>query len=150
MSEMRETEARAVPAQARRRGAEPSGWVGWVFFAGIIMVIGGAFQAMAGLTALFKDEYFVVTDSGLLVSVDYAAWGWLHLLYGAVVLLAGFAVMSGRTWGRAVGIVLATLQAIVNMAFLAAYPVWSTIVIALDVIVIYALAVHGREAAHRS
>jgi hypothetical protein len=70
----------------------------------------------------------------------------VHLIAGVVVALAGSAVMIGRMWARVVGVVLAVVSAIANIGFLAAYPVWSTIIIALDVLVIYALVVHGREA----
>jgi hypothetical protein len=79
------------------------------------------------------------------VSVDYTAWGWVHLIAGVVVALAGFGVMVGQMWARVLGVVLAVVSAIVNIGFLAAYPVWSAILITLDVLVIYALTVHGRE-----
>ena len=79
------------------------------------------------------------------VSVDYTTWGWVHLIVGVVVVLAGSAVMTGAMWARIVGICLACLSVILNIAFLAAYPVWSVTIIALDVLAIYALAVHGRR-----
>jgi hypothetical protein len=140
-------QAASVPRQQQRRydEPEPSGWTGWVGFAGIIMVLVGTFGAIEGLVGIFKDEYFVVTKNDLLVSVDYTAWGWTHLILGIVIVAAGFGVLVGQLWARAVGILLAMVSAIVNIAFLAAYPIWSTIVITLDVIVIWALAVHGRE-----
>jgi hypothetical protein len=122
-------------------------WLGWVYFAGIMMIMLGFFQAIAGLVALFDDGYYLVADSGLALSVDYTAWGFVHLTLGLVAVAAGLAVMAGRTWGRAIGIILAVVSALVNMAFIAAYPAWSLMIIALDVITIYALAVHGREAA---
>jgi hypothetical protein len=118
-----------------------------VYFAGIMMIMLGFFQAIAGLVALFDDGYYLVADSGLALSVDYTAWGFVHLTLGLVAVAAGLAVMAGRTWGRAIGIILAVVSALVNMAFIAAYPAWSLMIIALDVITIYALAVHGREAA---
>lgn len=124
---------------------EPSRWVGWVLFAGCMMVILGTFQVVAGLAALFNDGYYIVTSDNLLVSVDYTGWGWVHLIVGALVLAAGFGVLAGQTWARIVGIVLAGLSAIINLGFLAAFPVWSALMIALDVIVIYALSMHGRE-----
>ena len=124
---------------------EPTRWVGWVLFAGCIMIVLGTFQVIAGLAALFNDGYYVVTSNNLLVSVDYAGWGWAHLIVGALVLAAGFGVLAGQTWARIVGIVLAGLSAIINLGFLAAFPVWSVLMIALDVIVIYALAMHGQE-----
>jgi hypothetical protein len=107
----------------------------------------GSFQAISGLVALFNDDYYLVGSNGLVVSVDYTAWGWVHLVLGVVAFLTGIGMMIGQSWARVTGIILAVLSAIVNLAFLAAYPVWSVLVIALDVIVIYALAVHGREAA---
>jgi hypothetical protein len=149
MTEMRQPSAQeaAVPRQAGRaqQPPEPTGWVGWILFAGVMMIMMGVFHACAGLVALFKDEYFLVGKSGLTVSVDYTAWGWVHLIGGVVVALAGFAVMVGQMWARVLGVVLAVASAIVNIGFLAAYPVWSAIIIALDVLVIYALTVHGRE-----
>jgi hypothetical protein len=145
MSDVRESSATANPGYARRR-AQPTGWVGWIFFSGIMMIMVGMFQAMMGFVALFNDTYYAVASNGLLISVDYTTWGWTHLTFGIVALLAGFGVMAGQMWARMVGIILAVLSAVANLAFLAAYPVWSTIVITLDVLIIYALAVHGSEA----
>jgi hypothetical protein len=138
-----------IPSQQQRRRSEPeadSGWLGWVGFAGIMMVLLGTIQVIEGLAALLKDDYFLVTKNDLLVSVSFTTWGWTHLILGLIVAAAGYGVMAGQTWARAVGIVLAMVSALVNLAFMAAYPVWSVIVIAIDVIVIYALAAHGREA----
>ena len=117
-----------------------------MYFAGILMIMLGFFQAIAGLVAIFDDTFYLVTKSGLGVSVDYTVWGWVHLIIGVVAFLAGYAVMSGKTWGRTIGILLAVVSAIVNMAFIGAYPWWSIIIITMDVLIIYALAVHGREA----
>ena len=124
----------------------PTGWVGWVLFAGVMMVMLGTFEAIVGLVALFKDDYYLVASSRLVVSVSYTGWGWLHLILGIVAFCAGLGVIVGQTWARVIGIILATISAVVNLAFIAAYPVWSVLVIAIDVVVIYALAVHGREA----
>ena len=133
--------------QSRRSAdyTEPTGWVGWVVFAGILMIMVGMFQAIMGFVALFKDNYYLVPRSGLVISVDYTTWGWIHLLLGIVAILAGFGVLAGQMWARVIGIIFAVVSAVANIAFVAAYPVWSTIVIVLDVLVIYALAVHGRE-----
>ena len=129
-----------------RGGVEHPGWLGWVLFAGVMMILLGSFQAIAGLVALLDDDFYLVSRNGLVVNVDYSTWGWVHLLLGILALIAGIGVMVGQTWARGVGIVLAVLSAIENMAFLPAYPIWSTIIIAVDVIVIYALTVYGREA----
>ncbi|GGL26989.1 DUF7144 family membrane protein [Planomonospora parontospora] len=138
--------------RAQPTGAAPpppvTGWVGWVMFAGITMIITGCFQAVAGLVALFNTDFYLVTASDLAIPVNYTAWGWTHLIMGAIVALAGAAVMAGRTWGRVIGITLAAVQAVANFAWFAAYPFWSAIIIAVDVFVIYALAVHGGEMRH--
>jgi hypothetical protein len=125
----------------------PSAWAtGLIVFAGVMMILAGGFQAITGLVALLENEFYVATRN-YLFQFDATSWGWIHLLLGLVVLLAGFAVLSGRTWGRVVGIILAALSALANFAFIPYYPVWSITIIALDVFVIWALAAHGRDVA---
>ncbi|HET7659414.1 MAG TPA: hypothetical protein VFK66_03425 [Oryzihumus sp.] len=120
-------------------------WAGWAYFAGIMMMMVGAFQVIEALTALFNQNYLLVSSKGLLVHVNIAAWGWVHLIIGAVAIAAGLAVLAGKMWARIIGMFMAGVSAIVNLAFIAAYPLWSITIIALDVLVIYALAVHGGE-----
>jgi hypothetical protein len=122
-----------------------TGWVGWVAFAGIMLIMLGIFQAIEGLVALFDQGYYLVRPNGLVINIDYTAWGWVHLIVGVLAAVAGFGLLAGNIVARVVGVVLALLSAVLNLAFLAAYPIWSTIVIAVDVIVIYAIVVHGRE-----
>ena len=129
----------------RARAQAPTGWVGWLVFAGVMMILVGAFQAIDGLIALFNDDLYVVRPDGLVVNVDYTAWGWTHLLLGVVLIAAGYAVFSGKIWGRTLGVVAAIVSAVVNFAFIPAYPVWSLLIIAVDVLVIYALIAHGGE-----
>jgi hypothetical protein len=126
-------------------GVEGSAWTGWIAFAGVIMVMLGVFHAIQGLVALFKDEYYLVNKSGLVVNVDYTAWGWVHLIGGIILAAAGFCVFTGQIWARTVGVILALVSAVVNVGFLSAYPVWSLMMIALDVVIILALTVHGSE-----
>jgi hypothetical protein len=122
-----------------------TGWVGVVIFAGVMLAMLGGFQAMEGIVALIRDEYYLVTRNGLMIDVDYTVWGWTHLVLGLLAVAAGIGIFAGKMWARVLGIVIAVVSALANMAFLAAYPIWATIVIAVDVIVIYALAMHGRE-----
>jgi len=129
-----------VPSRSR-----PTAWVGVVLFGGIMMEMVGGFQLIQGFVALFKDDYYLVSPNGLVIEVNYTAWGWTHLLLGVVAIVTGIGVMLGKMWARVLGIVIAVVSALVNIAFLSAYPIWSTIIIAMDVLVIYALAVHGRE-----
>lgn len=146
MTETRQTAGQVgMPRQRGQAAPEPTGWVGWIFFAGVIMVLGGTFQAIAGLVALFNSSYFLVPSADLVVAVNYTGWGWVHLVAGILLVVVGFGVMTGQTWARVVGVVLAGISALLNIAFLAAYPLWAIIVIAIDILVIYALSVHGRE-----
>lgn len=123
---------------------EVSGWVGWVFFAGFMMIVMGVMQIIAGLTALFNSDWLVVTQSHLLL-LDFTTWGWVHLLIGIAVLLSGFAVMQGSVLARTIGVMLAMLSAVANMAYVNVYPIWSITLIVVDIVIIYALTVHGGE-----
>jgi hypothetical protein len=146
MTETGRTQGRASGrADGSHREAGPTAWVGWIMFAGVMMIMLGTFEAIAGLVALFNDDYYLVGSNRLAISADYTTWGWLHLLLGIVVAAAGLGVMVGQMWARVVGIMVALLSAVANIAFLAAYPIWSTIIITVDVLVIYALTVHGAE-----
>lgn len=120
-------------------------WTGWVVFAGVMMLMMGAFHVIQGLIALFEDTYYLVGQEGLVVRVDYTTWGWVHTILGAVVILAGIALLAGQLWARIVAIILAFVSALVNIAFLGAYPIWSITMIAIDVLVIYAVTMHGKE-----
>jgi hypothetical protein len=127
------------------RDPDPTAWTGWVVFAAFMMVMVGSFQAIEGLVAIFDDDYYRVTESGLVVNVDYTVWGWTHLLLGALLIISALGVLAGNVVARAVAVVLAGLSALVNLVFIEAYPIWSILIITVDVLVIYALIVHGRE-----
>jgi hypothetical protein len=138
-------ERRQSTSQTARPATEPTGWAGWVVFAGLILIMSGVFQGIEGLVALFHRGFYLVNPSGLVVTVNYTAWGWTHLVIGVVSILAGLGLFVGNLAARIAGVVLAFVSAIVNLAFISAYPLWATIIIALDVIVIYAIIAHGRE-----
>ena len=127
------------------RHHEPTAWVGLVVFGGAMMLMMGGFQVIEGIVALFRDEYYLVTRDGMLLTFDFTTWGWIHLVIGLVAVGAGFGVLMGQMWGRVLGILIAVVSALANIVFLPAYPIWSTIVITIDVLVIYALTVHGAE-----
>lgn len=132
-------------AQSSYSSEEPiSGWAaGLALFASVIMMMTGVFQAVVGVAALVEDEFYVLTPS-YAYQVDVTTWGWVHLLLGIVIALAGWGVVAGQAWGRVVGIILAALSAVANFFFIPYYPVWSLLIIALDVFVIWALSVYGR------
>jgi hypothetical protein len=126
----------------------PTAWVGWVFFAAYMMILLGVLEVMQGLAAIFHGSYFLVTQSHLLV-FDFRTWGWINLLIGIVVLIAGFELLRGATWARVLGIFLAILSFAANMGFVNAYPIWSIIMMIVDALIIFALAVHGGELRER-
>jgi hypothetical protein len=107
------------------------------------MIIGGL-QAIYGLVAIFNDEW-VVWGNGDAVLLDITAWGWIHLIVGVLVALAGIGVLSGNVLARTVGVVVAAVSLLGSFVTLPLYPVWSLIVIGLDVLVIWALVAHGSE-----
>jgi hypothetical protein len=120
-------------------------WVGWVFFAATLMLLVGFYQIIVGVVALFDDGFFLVSNDGVLTGVDYTTWGFVHMLLGVAAVVSGFGVMLGQLWARIVGIVMAVVSVLTNVAFLAAYPIWSVTIIVVDLIAIYALIVHGGE-----
>jgi hypothetical protein len=129
----------------RASSREPSGWVvGGVVFAATMMIMAGIFEGLAGLIAIVNNEFFVATRN-YLFKFDATTWGWIHLILGIVVGLAGVGLLGGRLWARAIAIILLVLSATANFLSVPYYPFWSLLVIAIDVVVIWALATHGRD-----
>jgi hypothetical protein len=130
---------------------EVGGWtIGFAIFAGVILGLAGIFQALAGLAAIIDDQFFVV-GTHYAYELDVTAWGWIHLIYGVILVAAGYGVFQGATWARVVGITLAAIGAIGNFFFIPYEPVWAILLITLDVLVIAALSAYGaREAGVRA
>jgi hypothetical protein len=119
-------------------------WTGGLLvFAGILMVVAGVWHALAGIAALLNDDLYIATPD-YVYSLDLTGWGWGHLVLGALVAATGGAVLMGRTWGRVVGIVLVSLSLVANFLFIPWYPIWSLVIIGLDITVIGALAMWRR------
>ena len=126
---------------------DTSTWAkGWLLFAAVMLMMVGVFHAMAGLVALFDDTYYIVGREWIF-EFDVTAWGWIHLIGGALLVMAGFGIYSGNVAARTVGVIAAALSAIANFAWLPYQPVWSSIMIAVAVAVVWALTVHGRDLA---
>jgi hypothetical protein len=130
--------------QVHQPRAATSGWEGTAAFGGIMLVLAGGFHVLSGFVAIFNDGYYLVPSQDLVISVSYTAWGWLHLALGAVAVVVGGSVLVGQAWARVTGVVLAIFSALVQLAFMAAFPVWSVLVIALDVLVIHSLVTQDR------
>ena len=111
---------------------------GWQYFVCTLLVVIGAINVIQGLTAILSPGYFVATEAQMLV-LEYESWGFLLSAWGVVLVVAGMAVLSGSTWARAFGIVLASLNALAQLVFLIAMPLWSAIIIAVDILVVYGL-----------
>jgi hypothetical protein len=138
-----QTTAAAQPQDAE---SEPRRlWHGLIAFATIMLLLSGAFHLIGGFIALFEDDQYLVGERDLMVTVSYRWFGIAHMAVGVLMLLASYALFWGRTWGRAVAIVVAMVSAITNLATLSSDPSRFTLMIALDVLVIYAVAVHGSE-----
>ena len=125
--------------------SEVTGWVGWIVFAGTMMMLLGVFHMFEGLIALFRHAYIAFPTSGLTIQVSYSQWGWLQLIAGALVFLAGLGLFTGRMWARTLAVVLVAISALINFAWANIYPFWSLTLLALDFFVIYAIIAHGSE-----
>jgi hypothetical protein len=122
--------------------AAQDGWTGWIVFAGFVILIVGAMDMLQGFVAILEDEYVVATREGLAI-LDVTAWGWATLVWGALLIAAGLGLLGGAGWARWLAIVAVGINAVQQTAFLAnypnAYPLWNILVVALDILVLYAL-----------
>lgn len=124
---------------------EPSAWAaGWSMFAGVILVMVGCFQAIAGLVAIVNDEFYVIGHEWIF-KFDATTWGWIHLILGIILLASGAGIFSGNVLARTVGVLVALGSAVVSFAWMPWYPVWAILIVALDIAVIWALTAHGRD-----
>ena len=120
-----------------------SGWaVGGITFAGTMLILIGMFQAIDGIAAIANDEFFVVGQN-YTFDLDTTAWGWIHLLLGIGLGIAGWSLFAGKTWAAVVALTLAMLSAVANFFFIPYYPFWAILMIALDCWVIWALTRPG-------
>jgi hypothetical protein len=128
-----------------RAEKEMTGWVGWSFFAAVILILVGAIDIITGFIAIFDDNYAVATGHGGLFVFDPTGWGFTVLIIGVLLILAGFSILKGSLYGRIIGVLAAGLSAVANISTMRVYPIWSMTIIVICVLVIYALTVHGDE-----
>jgi hypothetical protein len=148
-----EQQPRAVPGHPAGHSAPPAplaaraiAWLGWVLFVSIIMLSAGLINIAQGLIALLDDDFYVASATGLAVDVSFTAWGIALLVLGVALVAGAYGVLTGYGWGRTIGVLAAAVNALVTLGFAAAYPYWTVLVVAFDVIAIYALVVHGGAA----
>jgi hypothetical protein len=141
------TEARHGPVHFTRPSREMFAG-SLALFASIMMIIIGLFHIVVGLAAVLQSSFYVVAEN-YAFSIDVGAWGWVHLVLGVLVGLTGIFLMGGQSWARVVGIIIVGLSALGNFLFIPYQPLWSVLIIAVDVAVIWALTVHGQQIGRR-
>ena len=127
--------------------ASSDSWTGWIVFAGFVLIIVGCLDALQGLLAIVKDDYVVATAKGVAI-VDVTTWGWTTLIWGVLLVLAGLGLLGGAGWARWLSIIGVSINAVGQIAFMAnypqAYPLWNILIVALNIVVLYALTAHWR------
>jgi hypothetical protein len=125
---------------------ERSGWTGWIGFAGWLMIVIGSLDFFEGLIAIIRGKYYVLTANQIVV-FDLRTWGWITLIWGIVLGLAGLGLLSGSSWARWFTIVVGSLNVLGQLAFVgsAQFPLWALTIVALSILVLYALIVHWGE-----
>ncbi|GAA2852476.1 membrane protein [Actinoplanes cyaneus] len=124
-----------------------TGWIAWVLFGGVLLVLLGALHLSVGLIALLRPEFIAGDRADLLTDLPLTAVGWIHIAVGALALATGPCLIRNLSWARSVTVGLAVLAAVINFVFLGIYPVWSVIGIALSLLIAWAVVVHGDELA---
>jgi len=128
---------------------ERSSWaVGYSAFASVMLMLVGVFHVFAGIIAIAEDQFFAVSDEWVF-QFDVTTWGWIHLIGGIIVFAAGIGIYTGNVLARTVGVIVAALSAVANFLWLPYSPVWSVVMIAVDIAIIWALTIHGRDLAER-
>ena len=122
---------------------------GWVVFAGIMLFMAGVFGAIDGLVAIIHEQVWLITEDEIIL-LDISAWGWVHLTVGSIAAITGLAVLSGQLWAVILGIFIAMTSAFTQILFITVFPWWSLAIIAIDILVIYGLVVHGEETTRAS
>ena len=121
-----------------------SNWGDWIIFAAVMLILVGALNAIHGLVAIVNDEWVVWTNRADLY-LDLTTWGWVHIAIGLLLVLTGVGVLKGNVLARTIAVLVAGASIVTNFLSLPAFPLWSLTIIVLDVFVIFALTVHGRD-----
>jgi hypothetical protein len=128
--------------QASRTG---NFWAGWTAFGAIMIIISGAVNGIQGFAAVFLDDVFLAGPKGGALILDVTQWGWVHVVLGLLLIGVGLGLVRGQLWARILGVIVLMVNMVTQMMLLPAYPFWSLIVIGFDVVVLWAIIVHGSE-----
>jgi hypothetical protein len=138
---------RAYPSRSTTPRESAGPWaVSFTVFAAAMMIIGGFFQIFQGIAAILEDDFFVLSGA-YAFDLDVTTWGWIHLAAGVIIALAGLSLFSGSLWAKLVAISLAMLSMLTNFLYIPYYPVWSIVIIAINIGVIWAITNYSREMA---
>ena len=129
----------AQPYEAGYQETGPRGMaLGFTLLASVLMMVSGVWAFFEGLAAIIRGSWFVVAPH-YVYDMSAVGWGWIHLILGVLIAAAGVALLRDMMWARITGVVLAALITIANFVFIPYYPVWSIVLISLNVFVIWAL-----------
>lgn len=129
---------------AHAHKAHVTGWVGWIAAAAFLILFAGIMHIIFGLAAVFSQGWYI-TATGTVYLLETAQWGWLMVVGGALMILSAALLYSGSMAGRILGSILVIGSIIANIAVFMATPIWSTLVIAVDILILYAIIAHGSE-----
>jgi len=132
------TSAQATPTPAPGPAPTEEGIGGWATFAAIVLFLSGTFTGLYGLAAVLNDKAVTVGGRGVIVW-DFTTWGWIHMGLAVVMIGTSLALYAGRNWARWTAVWLCILNAILQLTIITAFPIWSLVVIALDMTVMYQL-----------
>jgi len=123
-------------------------WSGWIAFAGLLMIVIGSLDFFAGLAAIINNNYVAISTNQMVLFHSTNTWGWIVLLWGIVIVLAGFGLLAGSGWARWFAIVVGVVTFFANLGWVgnSAYPLWTLTVLILNGVVLYALMVHWSDA----
>jgi hypothetical protein len=132
--------------ETRRSMDMDTAWTGWIGFAAIMLALIGSITFFEGLVAIFRDEYYVVTGKQVLI-FDLTTWGWIMLFWGILLFIAGLGLAAKSGWARWFTIIVVSLNLIAQLGFLGntQYPLWSLVVIGLEIVVLFALTARWGE-----
>ncbi len=127
-----------------RRGVEERQPTGWAVFAGALLFIVGSLDALWGLAGILNDEIVFVGGQGVIIA-DVTTWGWIHLILGSIVAGTGLGLFAGADWARWTAIFFVMINAIAQIVWFPAAPLWAFLIIILDVTIIYQLTARWEE-----